>query len=258
MNSPRALIQARSVPRTERAKRLREVTDPYLQFVTEDARCEHTGIRLHDIWRYFRHTWTNQYTSIPGRSMMFLVRDRAAPAHPVVGIGALGSPIAQIRERDEWIGWLPTAFIEHAREDPTPESGEWLRHIVVTAIAEIYTNDLLEEEVLSAKELRYPTEATLVRLRDHGAEQRKLHHRFARSQEHKGNGYNGRTAAPRGSWAARARTHLFCSKRALSLADLLRAQIALDKYLGTRPTAEGLAALIEAREGRRVAAKILR
>jgi hypothetical protein len=30
-----------------------------------------------DIWRYFRHTWTYQYTSVPGRTMMFLVRDQA-------------------------------------------------------------------------------------------------------------------------------------------------------------------------------------
>ncbi len=253
-----ALLRVRNVPRSERAERLKEVTAPYLQFVSEDARCEHTGMRLMDIWRYFRHTWTNQYTNIPGRCMLFLVRDKAAPAHPVVGIGALGSPIAQIRERDEWLGWHPTTFLEHTSENPTQEIGEWLRHIVDTALAEIYTDDLLEEEVLSSKELRHPTEATLARLRDYGTEQRKLHHRFVRAQEHKGNGALGRNADPVAYWVARTRTHLFRSKRALILADLLRAQMALDKHLGTRPTAEGVAALIEDREGRRAAAKILR
>jgi hypothetical protein len=30
-----------------------------------------------DIWRYFRHTWTYQYTIVPGWTMMFLVRDQA-------------------------------------------------------------------------------------------------------------------------------------------------------------------------------------
>ncbi len=68
-----------------------------------------------DVWRYFRHTWTNQYTSVPGRSMMFLVRDRAAPFHPIVGIGALSSPVMQIRERDTWIGWHPDTFLSHIR-----------------------------------------------------------------------------------------------------------------------------------------------
>ncbi len=253
-----ALLQTRNIPRPDRAEGLREVTDPYLQFVSEDGHCEHTGMRLHDIWRYFRHTWTNQYTSIPGRSMMFLVRDRAAPTHPVVGIGALGSPIAQIRERDEWIGWQPTTFLEQLSVSPTPEIGEWLRHIVGTALAEIYTDDLLEEEVLSSREFRHPTEATLARLRDYGAEHRKLHHRFARSKEHKDNGTLERNADPVAYWVARARTQLFRSKRALILADLLRAQKALDKHLGAHPTAERVAALIEDREGRRATAKILR
>ena len=30
----------------------------------------------------FRHTWSNPYESVPERSMLFLVRDRAAPNHP--------------------------------------------------------------------------------------------------------------------------------------------------------------------------------
>ena len=62
---------------------LATVVDPYLQFVSSDeSTCPLTGLRLMDIWRYFRHTWTNQYTSVPGRSMVFLVRDRAAPTAP--------------------------------------------------------------------------------------------------------------------------------------------------------------------------------
>ena len=65
------------------ADALANCVDPYLQFVTsENAACAFTGLRLMDIWRYFRHTWTNQYTSVPGRTMMFLVRDRAAVNPP--------------------------------------------------------------------------------------------------------------------------------------------------------------------------------
>jgi hypothetical protein len=30
---------------------------PYIQIVETDAVCEHTGLRLNDIWCYFRHTW---------------------------------------------------------------------------------------------------------------------------------------------------------------------------------------------------------
>jgi len=44
------------------ADALSKLVAPYLEFVTSgDATCEHTGLRLMDVWRYFRHTWTNQY-----------------------------------------------------------------------------------------------------------------------------------------------------------------------------------------------------
>ena len=116
-----SLRSARAELTGETIAPLDRVTAPYLQFVSTGQRCEHTGFLLHDIWRYFRHTWTNQYTSVPGRSMMFLVRDGAVDNHPVMGIAALSSPIVQIRERDEWIGWQPTSFLEHARMNPSAE-----------------------------------------------------------------------------------------------------------------------------------------
>ena len=74
---------------------LSAIVDPYLQTVDPSGRCEFTGLRLLDIWRYFRHTWSNQYTSTPGRSLPILVRDRAAPNHPVIGIASIGSAVVQ-------------------------------------------------------------------------------------------------------------------------------------------------------------------
>jgi hypothetical protein len=74
------------------------VIQPYLQFVDGEKRCDLTGFRLVDIWRYFRHTWTTSYKSIPGRSMMILVRDKAAPFHPVIGIAALSSATVGLRD----------------------------------------------------------------------------------------------------------------------------------------------------------------
>lgn len=77
----------------------------YVQEVAPDAIDEHTGLRLQDIWRYFRHTWTLPYNSTPGRNMQFLIRDAEQLHHPVVGIIGLGSPIIQITARDEHLGW---------------------------------------------------------------------------------------------------------------------------------------------------------
>ena len=53
---------------SEQGSGLRSAIDPYVQVVASGERCQHTGLRLTDIWRYFRLTWTNQYTSVPGRT----------------------------------------------------------------------------------------------------------------------------------------------------------------------------------------------
>lgn len=220
---------------------LSSLVDPYLEFVTsEDATCPHTGLRLMDVWRYFRHTWTNQYTSVPGRTMMFMVRDRAATNHPVMGIGALSSPIMQIRERDSWIGWHPETFLARVRREPTRELARWLVDTVNAAIAEVYVADLLEDKVLSTRDLTEPSDAALDRLLKEGVEQRRLHHRYARSRDLK------RKRADLGGdehWVARARAHLFRSKRALALATYLRARAVLNGAFAGKPTAEKLSAL---------------
>jgi hypothetical protein len=250
-----ALSKAHELCGPRRREALREVIDPYLSFVTEDARCEFTGLGLQDIWRYFRHTWSNQYTSTPGRTMSVLVRDRAAPMHPVIGIAALGSPVVQIKERDAWIGWHPTAFFENARKVPDPRLGEWLRRVLTTAIGEIHIDDLIAEEVVQLAELRNPSPSTLARLREYASEQRKLHHRYVRAQEHKGNGTPRRGGE---HWIVKAQTHLFRSKRALALAEMLRARLVIDRHLGSTPTTAEVVALLADREGKRAALKILR
>lgn len=258
-----SLRAARALTGEDQLRALREAVCPYLQFVDDAERCEHTGLRLRDIWRYFRHTWTNQYVSTPGRTMAFLVRDRSQPNHPVIGIGSLGSPIMQIRERDAWIGWHPDAFMELVSESPTAELGRWLQKTVETAIGELYLDDFFEEGLLSPSDLRAPTAALLERLTEHGEEQRELHHRLARSQElelsakrgPRGPDANGSAEA---HWQARARTHLYRSKRALSLADMLRSRMVSQQHLSPAPTREEVRALLASADGRRVVKKVLR
>src|SRR5581483_7312405 len=75
--------ELRSLRPSSSVTALRAVIDPYVQVINNGDRCAETGMRLVDIWRYFRHTWTNHYVSTPGRTMLILVRDRAAPFHPI-------------------------------------------------------------------------------------------------------------------------------------------------------------------------------
>ncbi len=253
-----SLRSARALQGDERIRALRDAIDPYLEFVDEATRCKHTGLRLQDIWRYFRYTWTNQYTATPGRSMAFMVRDRAREYHPVIGIGSLGSPIVQIRERDSWIGWQPEAFIEFAIESPSAELGIWLDKIVETAINEIYLDDLFEERLLSPNELRTPTHEILQRLIAYGEKQRVLHHRLANSKDLKRSFRSADTASNEAHWQARAQSHLYRSKRSLSLADMLRSRIVLQQHLSSPPTQEEVRMLLDTRAGRRIVKKVLR
>jgi len=253
-----ALRTTRDIPIADRAAALAEVINPYLQFVDDTKTCSHTGLRLQDIWRYFRHTWTNQYTSTPGRSMAFLVRDRAHEFHPVVGIGALGSPIVQIRERDFWIGWHPDAFIEHVNDSPSTEIAVWLQKTVNLAIGELFVDDFIAEGLIGRAELRAPADEAITRLTEYGEEQRKLHHRFARSQDLKRSVSREEGEDLDLHWQERAKTHLFRSKRALSLAEMLRARLVLNEHLSAAPSLDEVRALASTRQGRKAIKKILR
>jgi hypothetical protein len=250
-----AIRNTRTLTGSSRTSALRQIIDPYLQLVTEDGRCPHTGFRLQEIWRYFRHTWTNQYMSTPGRTMALLVRDRAAPSHPILGIVAIGSSVVQIKERDTWIGWHPSVFLKRLGEIPARQLGGWLRGVIKKAIAEIYFDDFLEESLLDIAELRNPTLDTLTRLQVYSSKQRRLHHRYAIAREHKDVIPSKRNDM---CWKTRARTHLFRSKRALALADLLRARFVIDRHLSAKATKLEIMNLLKHRDGRHAAAKILR
>ena len=257
------LRAAAALPEKERAAALKQAVDPYVQVVSDGAVCEHTGLRLQDIWRYFRHTWSNQYVSTPGRTMGFLVRDRAAPTHPVVGIGALGSPIVQIRERDTWIGWHPEHFLEVLEESPSDRLARWLVSTIDTAISEIYTEDFLAEDfegapLVSPGDTRRPEQVLSDRLRRYGSQQKELHHRLTQSGELK-RARRGTSAEDSAAhWLERAQSHLFRSKRASALAEYLDSRRVIQAAMGMEPSAAGLAALVRDRSGRAVIKRVIR
>lgn len=248
-----SLKEIRGLPLEEMVTAIRKVLDPYLQFVDEVSICQHTGLRLQDIWRYFRHTWSNQYTSTPGRWMAFLVRDRARKFHPIIGIGALGSPVIQIRERDRWIGWEAGSFLRSATEMPSVELGAWIKKIIDSAIDELFIDDFLEELLLHQRDLNEPSTGVISRLRSYGEKQRRLHHQFVQQHEHK-----VVDTEDKNPWETRARTHLFRSKRALALAEMLRARRTMCKFLSNYSASEWVSKMVETSEGVRLVKTILK
>lgn len=223
---------------------LNAIIRPYIQVVTEGATCEFTGLPLVNIWRYFRHTWANPYNSVPGRSAMFLVRDAAADRHPVIGIFALASSSVQIKVRDQWIGWDPESQVTRLRQVATDEDVEWLGRLIQQGLDEIYLEDLLDPSLslLILRDLSSPRPGVLRSLTQYAKAQREEHNRLVDASIHKRN-----AAQPNDEgadrWKFEAETPLYRSKRAETVALLLRAREALQSASCKMPATDLAAAL---------------
>jgi hypothetical protein len=222
-------------------KPLAELVDPYIQFVTSDGRCDLTGLRTQDIWRYFRHTWSSPYESVPGRSLQFLVRDRAAPFHPVIGIAALSSAAVRLGPRDRFIGWDTDQTIENLLAKGHESALCWCQRIVENAIKEIHLVDLVRDNVISADPSQWTNEAA-VACAQASAKAKEQHHRWMQAKQYKAND----DVSTEEKCIARAEMYLFRAKRAAELSKLIPILLQLRSGLPDGPN------------GRDVLSKIIR
>jgi len=230
---------------TSRAEQLRDCVKPYLQEVREGELCPETGFRLVDIWRYFRHTWSKAYRSVPGRTLMLLVRDAAAPFNPIIGIAAVSSPMVQIAVRDRWIGWHPETFINRVQEMPTAAWLDWLKRTLDTVQGDVYVDDLIADELLTHRHLTEPDEKCIARLEKEAAKRRKEHHRFVETGDHR----QEDSGEDDSIWAGRAVTDLFRSKRAKLLSEILRARRSVAEACSGRTPQDAIQRLLDTPEG---------
>lgn len=237
-----------------RLEALQRTIDPYVQIVERGLRCEHTGFYLQDVWRYFRHTWATPYRSVPGRQMSLLIRDRAAPNHPVIGIGALASSVVQQKRRDKWIGWHPAAFFEKLRSDEYRGWSKWMNDQTTELLRNIYIADFRKEGVITKADLTKPSPETIQRLRRIAAAARDTHRLYRQEEKHKG------VTAAKGvrHWRQQAQTHLFRSKRAATVAQILQARSDLIRVGFTTPSPQKLRKAVATPGGRRAVQTILR
>ncbi|MFL1377343.1 Druantia anti-phage system protein DruA [Nocardiopsis protaetiae] len=209
-----------------------KIIQPYVQIVDSSVRCELTGFNLHDIWRYFRHTWSNAYSTVPGRSMPILIRDAATEHHAVIGLAAISSPVVQIAERDKWMRWDTKQLIDSLESDPTESIAQWIARRIIKQRDEIYIMDLLRDGVLEPNDLKAPTQDVVARLKEDAERHRAKHHQ--------GGPIRGVRNVESNTWVARAETDLFRSKRSALLAETLEIQSHLGVYFGARPSAASL------------------
>jgi hypothetical protein len=249
-------IGAREQEPEKQLRQLRAAVSPYLQVVGSGKVCEFTGIKLTDIWRYFRHTWVNSYKSLPGRSMTILVRDSAAPHHPIIGIAALGSSMAQQRLRDEWIGWEPSKFVDEMVKHPTTRVSTWINTSIDRLIRGLYIADLLKAGIIERRVIKKPTTEAITRLLKYSQEAAAEHRRFPNATEHKSN--NNGTATKKVDWRQETKTALFRWKRAKTLALLLDIRMGLQKAGLTQPSASCLKKALSDTSGRKAIRQLVR
>jgi len=222
----RALTMARAIhDPTKRQFVLAQTIDPYIEFVDSKASCKQTGLKLNDIWRYFRHSWTTVYKSVPGRGMAILIRDRARPNHPVIGIAALGSSVMQQAVRDKWIGWDKESATTLLCESPSKKRVRRLMLVLDGLIKEVYKADLLEEGILTRWAVKRPLQQDIDRLSKASLKAIESHRLYPNTTDFKNS-----DASRANDWKKLARTTLFKSKRCKQLALLLSIRIQFEAH----------------------------
>lgn len=245
------------LPEEVRAERLKRIVDPVVEVCDATARCPDTGLRLLDIWRYFRHTWAHEYRSVPGRQMMILVRNAARPNRPVMGIAMLASPVMRLKPRDQWIGWL-----RHSAQDRVA-TGQWdAAAFGQTLLARIDASlqTIRWDDLATASEIADPTEKIALRLEQSAAgaafareKQLRAHYETHRSAGGQVKPHHGvvRGAEIDSDWRTASEDLLFVRKRAEGLAQLLFAKrMFRGAALSTDPE-PGLTQLFETRSGQK-------
>ena len=233
-------------PEADQAAALDKVIRPVLEECSADDRCAETGLKLQDVWRYFRYTWTLEYNPLPGRTQRFLIRNAARKHKPVIGIAMLASPTANLGSRDEWIGWQVDKVMA-GLVDGTLEPGLTARKLfeaLVAAISEIRSDDLL-----SPNQLEHPDLVVLLQLEQIAAQAAaKRKSDLARQEAGEIIDIRGvdKASVTDGQWRMLSETGLFRKKRAEQLIPLLRAKATLQAFgIESEPTTALYSALVE-------------
>jgi Domain of unknown function (DUF4338) len=238
---------------SERSERLGRCFKPVIEECGSEDRCDITGLKLQDIWRYFRHTWSLQYNPLPGRTLRLIVRNAARPNKPIIGITMLASPAANLYSRDEWIGWQLKDLIEGLSEK------RWDAKIVCRALFDAIEESIDAirfDDLIASEERNTPTPQTFFKL-----EQIVSRAKSSRQTDLTNDDKQGlvdircidKADIEDAEWLALSSTSLFVKKRAEQLLPLLRArQYFCEKQYSKAPAAVLYEALVEKRGSKMV------
>ena len=171
------LQKAKNANGDKRVTLATQAVKPYLQLVAEGARDPHTNLLLSEIWRYFRATWSIPNLSVPGRSMLYLVRDAAHEHHAVMGLIALNNAPMRKRSTDDWVGWTPGKLrFEAEFRRLQPDAAVQLRDLYDNCVEILRSaaDAICPDGLVTAKELAKPSSQVARRLLSMGEQFDKL------------------------------------------------------------------------------------
>ena len=226
-------------------------------FKEEEHKCPYTGLRLTDIWKYFRLTWSSEYKSVPGKSFPLLIRNAARPNKPIIGIAMLRSAALADKARDDLIGWT---------DEPTIREKIYKKKIEVEYLVSSML-DCLEEQIesvrwddipfINRKLLKFPNNEILKKLNELYQEEYEKRHK---DLEHENDKTYTVHNLENTDFARESERSLFKKKRAAKLARLLEArklfnEVNLEKY-----PSRGYATLIHKsnEKGKEIISRVLR
>lgn len=242
------LLKARRAKSDEKRKELLSASiAPYLQIVTEKARCEFSGHKLSDIWRFFRFTWMNPPESTPGRTMLFLIRDAARINHPIMGLISLENAALRISSRDKLLGWDPEFIKDRIAECDCASDYEkqfnFLQTSIEQGLGDIDHTGLCEKTTItnpSTDEIKRITEIA------RKADQQLMVELEKWASESAG---NRSEQSPLGNISSESEGLLYKRKRAESLSKLLKAKLTIQQLIDKNPIDKAAARLIGSESG---------
>ena len=162
---------------------LKNVIDPYVQVASLDERDEFSNIKLSDIWRYFRLTWSLEYKTNPGRSLPILIRNRARKNHPIIGISMLASPVLGLNPRDNRMCLTTESFIDFAFKEKMK-----LEDIAVLIDKDIKKSirSIKHDDLVSEEEIKNASDAVCNKLKNiasHATDNKRLTQKISNEQQ---------------------------------------------------------------------------
>ena len=231
----------------KKVEALKKIIKPEIQHCFLDEICSFTGLRLMDIWRYFRLTWSMPYQTSNARTMPFLVRNGARPNKPIIGIFQLVNPFFNNTGRNSFLRWdnyLSAAQEIKNKNLTVDELADAFLQIIDKSLKETRYDDLIDDQNLIKK----PTQKVITKLTDL-AEQYRIEETEEEKIQFKKIKIKTRREVE--TPLTKSSEKMYLKKRSKRLSKLLFARMIFNEYNLKKNPKKAITIMLQIRDGQR-------